>query len=149
MPEPLFNPNDGLTGRDGGPYLDVVEAQEAERRRAEVEGREPDFENLQPTAGVPLVTAAQIAQTLGVPNNPSQERSRAFEQAVKAASVSPDAVVAPVYSERPTDEEIEEQAAQVESDEKTNADPFSSENTPKQDENPINPTGPTQDDVNA
>ena len=69
---PLFNPNDGVTGRDGGPYLDQVEAALAEERRAAVEGRKPDLENPPAHAGIPLNTAGQQAFTVGVNNNPSQ-----------------------------------------------------------------------------
>ena len=61
--QPLYNPNDRLTGRDGGPYLDLEEARVAEERRARVENREPDFENLPATAGIPLVTAGQLLET--------------------------------------------------------------------------------------
>jgi len=32
--------------RDGGPYLDVEQELEAERRRAEVENREPDYSGI-------------------------------------------------------------------------------------------------------
>jgi hypothetical protein len=70
----LYNPNDGLTGRDGGPYLDIEEAKRAEIRRAEVEGREPDFENLPPSAGIQLVTATALLNTVGV-NQPSKTGS--------------------------------------------------------------------------
>lgn len=69
----LFNPNKGVTGRDGGPYLDEVEAREAEKRRAYVEGREPDLKNPPATAGIPLVTGPQLLHALNLNNNPSQE----------------------------------------------------------------------------
>lgn len=57
---PLYNPNDGLYGRGGGPYLDEEQAREAEIRRARVEGREPDLENPGAYAGIQLQTAAQM-----------------------------------------------------------------------------------------
>ena len=69
---PLYNPNDNVTGRDGGPYLDEVEARNAEARRAVVEDREPDYDNPPATAGIPLVTAGRQAHTVGVNNLPSQ-----------------------------------------------------------------------------
>lgn len=56
----LFNPNDGLFKRDGGPYLDEVQARQAEEIRAYREGREPDYDNLQPHPGVPLVSEEQL-----------------------------------------------------------------------------------------
>jgi hypothetical protein len=53
--------------------LDQVEARRAEERRAEVEGRSPDYENPPAYAGIPLNTAGQQQFTVGVNNNPSQE----------------------------------------------------------------------------
>lgn len=72
----LYNIHDGVAGRDGGPYLDQVEAREAERRRAAVEGREPDYDHLPATAGQPLVTADQLLRLQGTSNIPSQELNR-------------------------------------------------------------------------
>lgn len=69
---PLFNPNDNVTGRDGGPYLDEVEARTAEARRAVVEDREPDYDNPPATAGLPLLPAGQMLGIVGVNNLPSQ-----------------------------------------------------------------------------
>lgn len=68
-PEKLYNPHDGLGKRDGGPYLDQIELEQAEIRRAKVEGREPDFENLQGTAGVRLVTAEELVKYPKKPEN--------------------------------------------------------------------------------
>lgn len=64
--QPLFNPNDRFGARDGGPYADQVELIAAETRRAAVEGRKPDYDNLLPTAGVPVVTEAQLNTLNGV-----------------------------------------------------------------------------------
>ena len=72
MPQNLYNANDGLTGRDGGPYLDLEEARVAEVKRATIEGREPDFENMPASAGIQLVTAGQALANAGVVNLPSQ-----------------------------------------------------------------------------
>lgn len=71
----LYNPHDNLTGRDGGPYLDQVEAIEAEKRRAIVEDREPDLEHPPATAGIPLVTGPQLVAMSTSANIPSQERA--------------------------------------------------------------------------
>lgn len=70
---PLFNPNDRLSGRDGGPYMDLEQARLAEETRAKVEGREPDLENPPAFAGIPLNTAGQQALTIGVAGIASQE----------------------------------------------------------------------------
>lgn len=70
MGQPLYNANDGITGRSGGPYLDEEEARAAEVRRARVEGREPDLDNPPATAGIQLNTASQMLSTIGV-NHPS------------------------------------------------------------------------------
>lgn len=82
----LYNANDGLTGRDGGPYLDQQEDITAEIRRAKIEGREPDLDNPPASAGTVLVTAAQAIANLGVNNLPSQSDNSALgaEAAVKA-----------------------------------------------------------------
>lgn len=68
----LYNPNDNITGRDGGPYLDIEEAKAAERRRAEVESREPNFEEMPATAGIPLVPGPTLLAAATVNNLPSQ-----------------------------------------------------------------------------
>lgn len=68
----LFNANDSVTGRDGGPYLDVVQAQADEVNRARVEKREPDLDNPPPNAGVQLNNAAQQLITASINNLPSQ-----------------------------------------------------------------------------
>lgn len=71
----LYNANDGLTGRDGGPYLDLEEDRLAEERRARVEGRKPDLDNPPASAGTVLVTAGQLLANAGVNNVPSQDGS--------------------------------------------------------------------------
>lgn len=68
----LFNPHAGLTGRDGGPYLDQEERRLAEVRRAAIEDREPDFDNAPATAGTPLVTAGELAAMANPASIPSQ-----------------------------------------------------------------------------
>lgn len=59
---PLYNVHAGITRRVGGPFLDELELEQAEIRRAVVEKREPDFKNNAGSAGVPLVTAGVLAQ---------------------------------------------------------------------------------------
>lgn len=58
----LFNPNEGLHGRQGGPFLDDVQRKQAEETRAIREGREPDYENMQPYVGDQLRTEEQLLQ---------------------------------------------------------------------------------------
>ena len=74
MPEEknLYNPHDGLTGRDGGPYLDQEERRLAEIQRAAIEGREPDFDKALATAGTPLVTASELVGMANPASIPSQ-----------------------------------------------------------------------------
>lgn len=86
----LYNPNDGLTGRDGGPYLDQVEMHDAETRRAVVEKRDPDYNNLQPTAGVPLVTAGTLVNMDNPASRPSQQDSTAVADMVDLAADNTD-----------------------------------------------------------
>lgn len=52
----LYNIHDGLRKRDGGPYLDEVEREQAELRRARIENRKPDLNTPGASAGTPLVT---------------------------------------------------------------------------------------------
>src|SRR6478609_5145327 len=73
---PLYNPNDGVTGRDGGPYFDEVQAQQDELRRARVEKREPDLDNPGANAGIQLSTAGQMLATLSASNLPSRYNAR-------------------------------------------------------------------------
>lgn len=102
---PLYNPNDGLTGRNGGPYLDEVQAMQDEVRRAKIEGREPDSDNPGPNAGIQLSTAAQMLATLNVTNNPSMDtsRSNAIQKAYKDSVGSEDdnVLTTRVYDEIP------------------------------------------------
>lgn len=91
----LFNPNDGVTGRDGGPYLDQVEAVRAEQIRAAKEGREPDLVNPPATAGIPLNTARQQLYTLEVNNLPSQSNRNVNDGEVflRASAASEDTLL--------------------------------------------------------
>lgn len=86
----LYNANDGLTGRDGGPYLDQLEDERAEILRAKVEDREPDLDNPPASAGTVLVTAGQLLANAGVNNLPSQDGNNFLgeEEAVKAVADS-------------------------------------------------------------
>lgn len=69
----LYNVNDGITGRDGGPYLDHVEAEQAEIVRARREGRQPNLKDPGPYVGQQLVSEAQLLQRgIGTPI-PSKE----------------------------------------------------------------------------
>jgi hypothetical protein len=83
----LFNPHEGLTGRDGGPYLDQIENEKAEERRAEIEGRkplDPNKETLPASAGTPLVTGPQLVNLYSNNNsNPSMESVDPFADALE------------------------------------------------------------------
>lgn len=68
-PKKFFMAQEGMRGRDGGPYLDLVEREAAEIQRAKIEGREPDMENLSAVAGTVLVPIGQLADNLY--SNPS------------------------------------------------------------------------------
>jgi len=58
----LYNAAHGKTPRTGGPYLDDVEQELAEERRAKVEGREPDLENPPASAGTLLVPKSALVE---------------------------------------------------------------------------------------
>jgi hypothetical protein len=85
---PVYNPNDGLVGRDGGPYLDEEQARNDEIRRARVEGREPDFDKPGANAGIQLSTAGQMLATITTQGPVSRERARtlAFDELLKTTS---------------------------------------------------------------
>lgn len=97
----LFNPHDGLTGRDGGPYLDEEERRLAEIRRAAVEDREPDFsyENIPASAGTPLVTAGELVRMANPASNPSMEAVDASVAGVEARAKDKDSLLT-VFAER-------------------------------------------------
>lgn len=94
----LFNPHDNLTGRDGGPYLDLVERERAETLRAKVEDREPDYENAPAVAGTPLVTGPQLAAMANPASNPSQSNHDPAAMAVDAMAKSEDFPVVAVQT---------------------------------------------------
>jgi hypothetical protein len=75
---PLYNPNDGLVGRDGGPYLDEVQAEQDEIRRAKAENRKPDLKSPGPNAGIQLSTAGQMLATITTQGPPSREAARSL-----------------------------------------------------------------------
>ena len=58
----LYNAAHGKTPRTGGPYLDDVEREEAEKRRAKFENREPDLENPPASAGTVLVPKSALVE---------------------------------------------------------------------------------------
>lgn len=58
MPD-LYNPNDTITGRPDGVYLDLEEARIAENERARREGRKPE-DKFVPYVGTQAVTGAQL-----------------------------------------------------------------------------------------
>lgn len=59
----LYNANDGILKRTGGPYLDQLEAEAAEVTRARKEDRDPDLDNPPAYSGTPLVPRAYLRET--------------------------------------------------------------------------------------
>jgi hypothetical protein len=100
----LYNPHDGLTGRDGGPYLDQEERRLAEIVRAAKEDREPDFDNAPATAGTALVTAGELVKMANPSSNPSQENADPYSLAVEALADNEDFPV-DAFSTRPKGED--------------------------------------------
>lgn len=95
---PVYNVNDGVFGRDGGPYLDIEQEKAEERRRAIVEGRDPNFDDLLPGTGTQVVTAHQLVQTFNNTALAGQDKI-AFEGDIKAPEKSIAVVVTPVDQE--------------------------------------------------
>jgi hypothetical protein len=138
----LYNVQEGLHGRGPGMYSDREEQIAAEKRAALVEGREPDFDNLPPTAGTVLVTAEQLvaASTVNAPSYlDSQERADVAQAMVDAAPVEHVAVVEIPDEEEevpaepapePTEAKAEETSA-TKTDAKADAKATSTSTTPK------------------
>jgi hypothetical protein len=105
---PLFNANDRLTGRDGGPYMDLEQAKQQEVNRAKVEGREPDLENPPAFAGIQLNTAGQQEATIGVSGIHSQESRNVTNPDVtfKGSVESEDTLLKP-FSERESFDDVD------------------------------------------
>lgn len=96
---PLYNPNDGLHGRTGGPYLDELELKEAEIRRAAAENREPNFDNMAGSAGVRLVTAEQLASAtvISTVSVTGQDNASAVADMIDHLAHTPNVGPQPVY----------------------------------------------------
>ena len=123
----LFNPHDGTTGRDGGPYLDQEERRLAEIVRAAKENREPDFDNAPATAGTPLVTANVLVAMANPASNPSMQST---VPAVAAAGLTAAA--------KDKDHLVEVFATREKTDVEKEADRQASSNDPG--DNPASPT---------
>ena len=113
MPEEknLYNPHDGLTGRDGGPYLDQEERRLAEIRRAAIEGREPDFEQAPATAGTPLVTASELVAMANPASIPSQAAYDPAADSVERLAKDESFPVNAFASREKTQEEVDAEKA--------------------------------------
>jgi hypothetical protein len=127
----LFNPHDGLTGRDGGPYLDQEERRLAEIRRAAVEDREPDFDNAPATAGTPLVTAGQLVAMANPNSNPSQAEYDPGTDAVEKLAKDESFPVNAFSSREVTQAEVDAASAEEDADDHL--------------KNPANPTTVSED----
>lgn len=89
----LFNPNEGLFGRQGGPFLDDVNRKRQEDIRAYREGREPDYENMQPGVGDQLRTEEQLLQEqINGVNPPTLEELKDFKGVTAKPVVDTDSV---------------------------------------------------------
>ena len=115
MGTPLYDVNKGVNGRDGGPYLDEIEAQEAERRRAFIENREPDLDNPGPYQGSVLVDAETLIQ------NHNSTRHGKFEGEIK---VDPVAEVPDADGDGIPDSEDEDFVPPSDENENSNSDEF-------------------------
>ncbi len=106
----LYNPHNGLTGRDGGPYLDQEERRLAEIVRAGKEDREPDFENAPATAGTPLVSSSVLVGMANPASNPSQSNTvDAMTNAVDLLADNEKFPATPHSHREKTEEEVEAQ----------------------------------------
>lgn len=63
----LYNPNDGVTGRAPGTYLDLEQAKAREARSAKLEKRKADYSELL-SVGIPLQREDQIKDRNYIPD---------------------------------------------------------------------------------
>ena len=124
----FFNPHDGVKGRDGGPYLDFVEREAAEKVRAQKEDREPETGgNVPAVAGTPLVTVGQLVDNSTF-SNPSRAAAPGLETAVSDENFEDEDYLADPVSVLPVSVGTEPPADDNTEDGSTSASPGTSEN---------------------
>lgn len=103
----LYDANKGKAPRSGGPYLDEIEAEKAEIRRAKVEGREPDLDNPPAIVSTQLVPKSMLRET-------DTDKSH-FSDAVEVVNEPVDSykVEAPVNEPDPTQHDFNNDYDQV------------------------------------
>lgn len=121
----LYIANDGLRGNYHPYRLDLVERKGAETMRAEIEGREPDYDNPGSTAGTVYVTASQLlaagsVNAAAVDSGTNLKEDQALVKTVADSDASDLTVAATVPAEAfvtldaphaaPTEEETETEA---------------------------------------
>lgn len=92
-----FNPQEGIRGRDGGPYLDDVERMRDEERRAFLEKREPDYRNTLHGG----VEAHQLVDNLASNPGSWEKDPRFVPQKRDDAETTPSDIVAQLRSNTP------------------------------------------------
>lgn len=85
----FLNAQDGVRGRNGGPYADEEDARVREIARARAEGREPDLDNPPPFVGNQVTTARFVEDNTY--SNPSMVHAPGPAQALTDAKVMQDA----------------------------------------------------------
>jgi hypothetical protein len=92
----LYDVNNGVRGRDGGPYYDEEERTRAELVRARLEGRRPEtnVDRLPATAGTVLALAAQVPDNVNA--NPSMANAPGPGAALLSAKDDPNFLSSPV-----------------------------------------------------
>lgn len=106
----LYNANDGLHGRDGGPYLDEVEALRHERINAAKEGREVDLNNVNSYPGIVLRTPAQQIAEFN-PMLIAGDDRRTFEDKITAPEYTTTVVEQPVATDQVVDGPLDDNPA--------------------------------------
>ena len=121
----LYNPNDGLAGREGGPYLDRVQAWEREKERAFQEGRDPDPENMAFTTSW---TAAQLlaANNVTIPSKAGESSLVTAQKYVDAMVESGASTLKPIGE---IEVEVPSEAAPVSSEPEPEPEPATSTTT--------------------
>lgn len=143
----FFNPFDGVKGRDGGPYLDFVEREAAEKVRAQKEGREPVSGGSTPASvGTPLVTARQVIDN-SVNSNISRANAPGFEVAISDESFTEADFLADPVDVHPVDFGTEPPEDDNSEDGNTSASPDAREPMSEEDAELAGETTATEDPV--
>lgn len=105
----VYNPNDGIAGRDGGPYLDIEEAKAREKRSAEREGRAVNENETPRGIGIPEKTQREILDRRYIPGSlkDDEDQDTKIEKHLKEGNVGEVEIEAPNFTTTQPEEEFD------------------------------------------